>query len=321
MKRTAILLVLSSIFLCDNACGHGFVIYVSTPFSPPEGFLWVLFIYLALFVFGNLAIWRKHKIGGWFQAICDPIFSLIILAAILFVYGFLGMQNFPCFWILNPVYWGWRWNLGAILIFSIGNIVCFVGLMLILYRGGKLRRHKSNGNLKRVLKYNLLIYLVCLIPYIVTGAYAHGWGGIYASMKCDSRIRRIHTAILEYAKEHDMKMPVAESIDDLIAEIEPYLYKDRDIKRKIEIICPVSAAFERKAQSFKWNKEMSGKPIKNLLDGSDEIGPIFCPYHEGSGFFYEFYLSDVEQAQWKYDKDHLNDSTEPDDLSNKVESN
>ena len=138
---------------------------------------------------------------------------------------------------------------------------------------------------RKVATVGVVAYLLALTPYVVRGAYLHGWAGGYVQMDCMRRLDELTAAVCDYADAHGGSLPTATGIDELIDVVQPYLKNGVQRFRSIpRAICPVGGAFERTPQKYRWDSKLSGRKLTELNEGTlmDE-GMISCPYHQRQG--------------------------------------
>lgn len=266
------------------ARAHCFARYVSTPITPPQEFIWWFPVSLAIFIIGFFLIYWRVTARHWLKAIGLSCLTLLLFTIPFFLFGQKAASfstapppglNFPC-----PTFWGWEWQEAGWL-FIKWNLYGFGFLLFALYLCGVIRRKASL--LTKVIPLAFIIYTIGLIPYIATGAYLHGWGGgYYVAMGCSGRLVSLNDALVQYAKEHDGKLPTADNIKSLVNQLQPYFDPEILILYSTPIdVCPVADAYERQPQPYKWNANYSGKALKNIELETlyTKSMPVFCPCH------------------------------------------
>jgi hypothetical protein len=266
-----------------DCSAHGFARYASTPVTPPVEFLWWLPAAVIILAGSQVRFIRRGLCCGWRK-------SALLSAAIVGAFGVsfylcgryaatsstapppgLGMPHLT-FWGL-----GWaeaggifvRWN-----VFGMG-LLAFWSLALT-----KAWKHKGRIGL---IGSTCIAYVICMVPYLYSGAWVHGWGGGYVASGCDGRIEIVTGALIGYAEEHEGRFPEAESFDGLMRRVRPYVRCDELRYKKVPLeVCPLAAAYEREPGPYEWNEKYSGKALSDvsLEDiGTDEF-VIRCRYHK-----------------------------------------
>lgn len=263
----------------EAACGHGFVVYVSTPVSPPDGLEWSWPMALAVLFLVNLATFRIMRWWGWLQSGFRAIGAIALFAAIFFAVGSCTETvqprslGIPC-----HIYWGWGWTeLGGL--FVGWNTISSFALVLAVAAASQLWKRPRKTAIIAI-GINLLVYAALCLPYITSGALAQGWVGAYARTQCSDHLELHMQAMIHYAKEHQGKLPDAKTLDELLTELRPYTRQPNLIQESPLDTCPVGAAFERSPQRYTWNAWYAGRTVREMRDASLERGdPIRCPYH------------------------------------------
>ncbi len=264
------------------AYGHSMAYYASTPVSPPQGFVWVAFSFWALALGVGAVLMRKLGQRGWVSAL-----ALSLATTALFSTLFLGIGVSvahantappPGLGWAYPVQWGLaheaythlvftRWNIGGVALLA---AVAFVS-SLVAARG-RLRLTLC------VVGAQVAVYLLCLVPYVSTGALTHGWAGGYVRDRCEYQIEDLGQALVSYADEHAGRLPTASDIRELCDRLAPYLpdWYWADDRHVYE--CPVGSAFEPKPVLYVWNRRFSGARLKDLEALSPPALVLACPY-------------------------------------------
>jgi hypothetical protein len=173
------------------------------------------------------------------------------------------------------VFWGYGWQeVGTLFIsWNLFAVALLVSVLVIAMRLCKSEiRHRID-----VLWINIVLYGVCILPFILSGALAHGWMGGYVTNACDRRIDALEQALIDYAQTHEGRLPVADQMDDLLPQIEGLVSRERIRYSSPIEICPVGAIYEREPKSFRWNRKMSNKALERL---DPFESPFECPYHQ-----------------------------------------
>jgi hypothetical protein len=72
--------------------------------------------------------------------------------------------------------------------------------------------------------------------------------------------------------------PVAETIDDLLPQIEHHLKRNRSRYGNPSTVHTAAWAFEREPRSYTWNSAFSGRPAPALPIWDAKQLPVQCPY-------------------------------------------
>jgi hypothetical protein len=292
MKRKILLIASSLLLLVSKAYSHSYVVYSSTPLCPPLWFIWILPLFILMYFILNLRMRRKLCHGDDSDATKETTWSFLIFFAAVFVV-FNIFYIFGANWVWFPsffhVFWGWSWNIWLILFFVIANLLTLSLLLLVLYSRGKFWRPPNKGKWKPVMKANALLYCVCIMPFILTGAFVHGWASV--SRICENRLRILDLAIMKYAQHNNWILPKAKTFQELKEKIEPYLV---DNNYDDTTICPEGGAYFRNPDEYIWDSNLSGKPFKEMvgdiysLNLEDKKPPLKCPYHKLEGAKHAF---------------------------------
>lgn len=132
-----------------------------------------------------------------------------------------------------------------------------------------------------IIGVNILIYLCCLFPYVVTGAYSYGyapWEQCYIQVS-----RGFGVGLLAYAREHDGQLPPGKSIEEVWAELQPYHEMMMGFSLQPSnrpLFCEAGAWYDRHPRPYTWNAGMAGKSIAELRRLPRPVKLISCPYHK-----------------------------------------
>ena len=284
---------------------HAFAHYASTPITPPAEFCWWWPISMFLLVLGTYFPLRMSlQWSRLFSAFIALIWSLVFTV----VFFWLGHQaslmstapppglGFPC-----GTYWGRTFSqVGSIFLFwnCFGLFILMSGPVILLYRA----RKKSDWP-KCIAFWSWIIAMpVCFVlgltPYIVTGAWVHGWGGGYVIGQCQTQVEYLHSVLIMYALDHDNRLPIAKDFEELYPQIRPYLPNETGWRSQFDE-CVIGKAWDRTPKPFIWNAEFSGKeifrggyggfsdyeisePLANMFGKQIEITGkpwVICPYN------------------------------------------
>ncbi len=277
-----ILCVVSLVILQPQTVwAHAFGYFASTPITPPGEFLWWWPISMLLLVIGTyLPLRHSLKWSRLFS-----IFAAFIWV-VLFTIGFFWFGNaaansstappsglgMPCgaFWgrtfaQVGSIFVGWN---------LLGLVLFLVGPGFFLLRTG---RTVEKGHRLSYWLWGISVpasFAIGLTPFIVTGAWVHGWGGGYVTGRCQDQLGDIHVALVKYALDHNNHLPVAKDYAELYPQIEPYF--DESLKsrgwRGTTDVCVIGKAWDRTPKSFVWDAALSGKEILRgySWDSSDD---------------------------------------------------
>lgn len=212
--------------------------------------------------------------------------------------------GFPC-----GTYWGRTFSqVGSIFLYwnIFGLFYMMIGPVVILFQSGKTDEKRKKISYWSWILAIPICFVLGLTPYVVQGAWVHGWGGGYVTGQCRRQVDALHFFLLRYALDHDNRLPVAKDFSELYPQLEPYI--PDDAKRlgwrgKFDV-CVIGKAWSRTPKPFVWNTEMSGKEVLrgDSLYGADieYDGPVVtfgdgavlvigapwvtCPYLSGYQF-------------------------------------
>lgn len=288
MKRVVPTLLL----LCalpESASAHGVVHYVSTPITPPMEFRWWFPVAAVILFLGTLFTIRRLLERPIRTAVWLSLLTMVLFAVPYYmVGGYASIASlapapglgFPyhTLWGMGWHEAGWpfvRWNLYGCAFFLYALLVC-----------GGLGR--AMARLKMVVPFGILVYATTLAPYIVTGAWAHGWTGAYVHFGCLERLEILNGALVEYAQEHAGRLPTVDGMEALLKQMHPYIHIPDDRNRYLSPIdvCPFGSVYERHPEHYTWDTNHSGARLRDLVFDDvffEEKSPISCPYHEHMG--------------------------------------
>lgn len=291
-----IIAVAGVLFLGGQAQAHGFAIYVSTPVSPPVRYEFVSILALSVLFVANILLFKRVLLFAWDRSIIMSFLATAFFAVSFFVFGALcaGLSTAPPpgLGLRYAVYRGFGWGkVGGL--FVTWNVLGLLFLLANVVLFGRLHKRLRERKVRIVLYVNVGAYLLSLVPYIATGALAHGWAGTYVGMDCNSQIRDLVAALGKCAEKNDRKFPVASSFDELYLQIAPYLEKTKGWHDNPIHFCPVGWAFERAPTPYVWNEGLSGRTfdVNDLME--NDVIPISCQYCQ-RGAFQQLSLEDIE---------------------------
>lgn len=137
----------------------------------------------------------------------------------------------------------------------------------------------------KIITANIVVYMLCLIPFINTGAYMHG---LATWMDCKHRLSwSFGSSLLGYARAHNGKLPKGKNIKEATTELQPYFdwtfnAGDGEKPLKQHLLCEMGAWYVKNPPevSYAWNDELAGKSILELRKMPQKTHIISCPYHE-----------------------------------------
>jgi hypothetical protein len=183
--------------------------------------------------------------------------------------------------------WGIIAVAGISLYFSMplhDNFLSVIAMLLLLAIAGIFAAAAHLGMRSVILLgVNLLVYLVCFLPYVVTGAYAHGsapW------MKCEHQLSwGTGSALIAYTRSHQGRLPTAKTMPEVLKQLHPYyvetmigmpegsgtFYDPR--------YCPAGEWLDKRPKPYIWNAAAVGKTVAALRALPVPVKLITCPYH------------------------------------------
>lgn len=265
---------------------HGFVLYVSTPITPPRELVWWLPISLGLLVAGAFLILWQVLGRHWLASAGLALAAIAVFAVPFFMLGrfveSLSTAPLPGLGLPNRTFWGMGWcRVGWL--FVRWNLYGYGFLLASLFVCGGVRR--TTHLFARLAIFALLLYMLGIMPYLTTGALVSGWGGGHVRMACDGRLEVLSSALLDYAAKHEGKLPTADGMNVLLNELQPFVSQERARHYASIDVCPLGGAYERDPKHYVWNTNFSGASLHDIdLDRfSDGVVPITCPYHVNWG--------------------------------------
>ena len=295
MKLLSIILVI--LCLVPSAIwAHSFAIYVSTPVTPPFEFIWVFWVYASLFILFNFFIQRKFLGVSVIRSLIVSVGFLTCFILSFCIIGFMaaGANTGPPPGLGMPsqTYWGYGWEKAGGLFISWN----FYGIIFLGFSGFIFLKPwsvKSSIRWKAIFA-NLVLYFLCAMPYMSTGALLHGWAGGYVTNECEDRLALLNFSLIKYAEAHNNQLPEANDINALLVKIKPFAEKDKYFSLTRALLCPKGSAFEKFPKQYEWNSKFSGVKLQdiNLEELTFDVELISCPYHKNMGNKYSFELID-----------------------------
>ncbi len=287
-------IVLLSPSLAD---AHSFARYVSTPITPPEELLWVLPVYVALFISGNLWFRRRWADSELGRSVRLAVGFLVCFAGSFFLIGSFAADMTtrppPGLGTPHPTYWGFSWDdVGGLFVrWNIYGMIALIVWSLVFLRPG----FRKNRLRWLALFGNVVLYSVCTLPYVATGAWVHGWAGAHVFLDCQERLDVLNAAAVDYAKAHAGRFPSVDGIEELLETVRPRLPDDSRYPEVSLTTCPLGAARDREPERYNWHDKFSGARLR-AMDPDRMIRegdlPITCPYHDRQRGFAAFKLKE-----------------------------
>ena len=265
-KAYFIVMFLSALLglLQEQVFAHAFAYYASTPVTPPAEFLWWWPVSMSLLVLGTYFPLRMSLKWSRFFSLAIALLWVTVFSIVFFWVGAFAANvhtgpppglGLPC-----KTYWGRTF-------FQVGSIFLFwnvfglfllmiVPVKLLFAAGEKIEKSKRVGYWSWIITIPIG-FVLGMVPYIIQGAWVHGWGGAYVGMRCDRQIDVLHYALVMYALDHENHLPVAKDFTELYPQIESYLSSDW---QKYDV-CTIGRAWDRTPKPFIWNAAFSGKEV------------------------------------------------------------
>lgn len=281
LVRRLVTAVIVSLAMPAVASAHSFAIYVSTPLTPPATFEWLRPIAaaaIAVSVF--IAMWlvaRSSWIEGFFVAISATVlFSLTFLFIGYYAAG-TNTRPPPGLGPPSSIYWHWRdGELGFL--FTTWNIIGAGTLGISTFLVGRLWRGDRRRRAAVALIIPVVTHAALLLPFLQSGAIAHGWAGGYVMNAGHDQLHDVNRACFLYAADHDGLFPVAKNLNELMPQIQSYLKRKRSLYGNPITVHPAAWAFEKQPKPYVWNAGASGQPAPELpIENASEL-PVQCPY-------------------------------------------
>lgn len=125
---------------------------------------------------------------------------------------------------------------------------------------------------------NLLVYLLCLTPFIMRGAFAHG---LAPWMSCNRHLGwEIGSYMLAYTRVHHGQLPTGRSIEAVIDQLRPYSDGMPEWEEgEKPVVCPAGQWLDRNPRPYQWNARYAGTTIAALRKLPKPVMLVTCPYH------------------------------------------
>lgn len=281
-----------------GAWAHSFAVYVSTPLTPPAAFVWLWPISL-LVIGGSIYFSLRKGAGvGVVESVCVAVGVLLLFGGIFVFIGLFvaGLDTGPPPGLGPPGLIYRRWDgYGLVILFIVWNAIGLTLLASAIILLGRLWKAKRNQHTSFIVRIPLLAYGALLIPYLLTGALAHGWGGGHVMTAGENQLLSVNWALFLYAKDHEGRFPVARDIEELMPQIQRYL-KPRETRHgNPYTVHPGAWVFDEQPKSYVWDSTQSGKLAPELDYFPSFKLPVTCPYieHVDSGRLYYRYKDEL----------------------------
>jgi hypothetical protein len=290
--------VFAIILFTGNVYAHGTAIYVSTPVSAPRDFGWVVWVSVFILIVAHAVLLNKFMRVSWLLAIPCSLIAVTIFGLAFYCYGRLTEKMtsipLPALEWGKPVFggFGWRavgfifcgWNL-----FGIGFLAACIFItcrILITFGGSKIRERWP------LYALSAGAYILCLCPYIFSGALSSGWHGGYMKGACVRRICDLGIGLRKYADDHGGRLPIGKNLSEIMPQLRPYVWSGLRYKMPIHE-CPLEGSYEKEPKPYVWNPQMSGKSLDELSQQKPEK-LLWCPYQHGSPMLYTYHILNKE---------------------------
>jgi hypothetical protein len=289
-----------SVWFPGYICSHPYwVIETSSPACPPSDMAYLLWPSIAVLLMVVLLVFRFVLKHSWLESAVRSVVAmafgmlfhadaLFLLDRDLFNAPHLFGGNGPPFAAL-----GWQEVGTEFIVWNVGIVAAWLVAIWILTFSWK----NSFAKVRRIraLLICFLVYVALLLPYILTpGHLAHGQVGGPVHMAEREAGTDLCVAMIKYARDHDDRLPLAKSTDELARLLAKEGYytigsPGWEIKTKdpYRIHCPIQMARDPNPETLVFNTEYSGMALKEFrrrMDYFSETGPapVFpfrCPVH------------------------------------------
>ncbi|HEX2950726.1 MAG TPA: hypothetical protein VHV83_14355 [Armatimonadota bacterium] len=237
--------------------------------------------------------WGGHSLLGWHWTQLSPQFlrmngitlALVICGSCCLAYYHPhckspGIPKILRYSVLIAVLYGIIANLSVVEYYS-----AFVpyGLLVLLPATAGVTAGRMLGKRSLALiGMNVGVYLLCLTPYLATGAFAHGYG---PWQQCYQQLSSgIGSALIDYTRAHQGHLPAGRTMEQVFQELQPYYAKTilgMGLCGPIPhpLICKAGEWYDRHPRSYTWNADLAGKSIAELKTLPQTM-LITCPYHK-----------------------------------------
>ncbi|OPZ83704.1 MAG: hypothetical protein BWY76_02158 [bacterium ADurb.Bin429] len=166
------------------------------------------------------------------------------------------------------------------------NVISVIVMLVLLLTAGIYAAAVHLGARSFVLLgVNGLVYLVCFLPYVFTGAYAHGMA---PWQECQHQLSwGTGSALIAYTRAHNGRLPTGRAMPEVLKELHPY-YIETMVgtpggygESYDPLYCKAGCWRDRQPKPYAWNAVTAGKTMDELRALRQPIKIITCPYHAG----------------------------------------
>jgi hypothetical protein len=290
-------LSLLAALICAPAevAAHGTFLYISAPFAPPANWGWVSLLYIIL-QFAWIGWYFREEdrqISKYTNFAFCLFLSMFIALAIGVVNSGLSTAPPPGFTIGARPFYGYGWSrVGTEFLFwnTIGMAVLLVFMFIFVWN---FRLEVCDSH--HFIIGSVVVYLLCLLPFILGGALTGGRHGSYVQSRCESNMEVIMQATWLYSKEHNEKLPDAKNIEELKKQLRPYMNFHQFYQSDEAWFCPFELSYETNPQPFKWDFSLAGKNISDLPKTNLTSVALRCCYQH-TNFYRNHYKSNFYPA-------------------------
>jgi hypothetical protein len=281
-----VILLIMGTCAAGNAHAHGLVVYVSTPVTPPFQLLYVLPAFAIVVTALNAGHFRRALDCSWRTSLNRALLllvaflcSLLVIAAV--VGGSTSAGPAPGLAHASRIVWdnSWaKWD-ASFVGWNIFGLFLLALWVFVFDKGWTQPRWKVH------VAANLALYVVCLIPFFLTGGYFHGWAGSYVDARCSMRIKALTQALITYAEQNNGNLPQAGTFDEAMEKIKPFANTGGFGDISPVTVCPLEQAWEKNPKFYDWSATYSGRNIRDF--DSEELAdcflPFSCQHHKDAG--------------------------------------
>lgn len=255
---------------------HSFEYEGSTPLAMADMFLWwqpvtivILFVTTCLFL-------RKTMKWSRIYSVIISLFWFVPLSILILLAHFEpppeGATMIP-----QVPYWGWNFSyIGSRFVrdnFWLFLVYVSYPTILLFFRP---KNCEETGKKTPWKWWPVLAagYLLCLAPFIATGAWVCGHVEYRVDKICGEQLAMIHVLLLRFAADHENRLPVAEDFHALWPQIEPYMGTEARKRWRKPESCLIGNALDRPPKPFLWNSKLSGKEVVVGLKKYDHFNKL-----------------------------------------------
>ena len=278
-RRTRGIMLLAVLLLGipSFAHAHAIAVYVSTPVTPPRGWLWVPVVFVIGIIILDYAVLRNNvqmRRLAWRALALLGIFFFIFFAI-----GSCAANRHtgppPGLGPPHKAFYGFSWErVGGLFVFwNLIGLAFLLSAKSFLYRQlGILRSRRAPV----LLLGNAGAYALALVPFILSNALTHGWTGSYVQMECRNRLNAMGAGLVRYADAHDGCLPDADTTEEVMRAIEPYLPSGvKEWDERIDV-CPAEEAYSRNPRPYDWNATFAGASLDQSTEPDASIPVLRC---------------------------------------------